>query len=546
MDRVAQAGSGADVIDPVIAALQQQIAEMAAEKDAARAQANSERARAESERARAEAEKARAETEKARAEAEKARADTAERAQAEAMKNPRAVAANAVQRAIPMLRCFENLAMSQAGVKDLYVGSPSKQNGGVIHQQLAVFSLDAKPQTLSLAALAQTSSLEALSAATGQPASLLLELNVYPFLTSFVPAWVNAKHRPAHLTNDSQNAKNLFIGGRNPPVLPHIVLPWTCKPESLTSSAAFHPSFNAEAKPATSTGDSTGPKMYDELVTYVTLGIVGSMFMAVPEGRRRYFTRPPVGYGLAALAHVGYLVAVEWIGKLFVSVVSQPFFLGSPEHGSAIAALPDYDYRHSYEDISFDNIPFLAWPPDDDGARLSWRSKGAEGDDFFKIIRWDAYDADYFKQMLQVYTALSAAWDACSSHAVPPSLLRAQMLFGAGEVCVKMPWIEGRDAVRADLENGGCAVEPVARAIVWLAQRGLLYVDLRPPNVRIAAHDRTFLVDYDDMVVCEPLTSAEELISALLADPAQATIGWASVGGGRALHAVLDALGRYW
>ena len=70
-------------------------------------------------------------------------------------------------------------------------------------------------------------------------------------------------------------------------------------------------------------------KMYDELVTDVTLGIVGSMFMAVPEGRRRFFTRPPVGYGLAALAHVGYLVAVEWVGRLFVSVVSHPFFLGS-------------------------------------------------------------------------------------------------------------------------------------------------------------------------------------------------------------------------
>jgi len=72
--------------------------------------------------------------------------------------------------------------------------------------------------------------------------------------------------------------------------------------------------------------------LYDQLVTYVTLGIVGSMFVAVPEGRRRFFTRPPVGYGLAALAHVGYVVAVEWVGRLFVSVVSQPFFLGSPEH----------------------------------------------------------------------------------------------------------------------------------------------------------------------------------------------------------------------
>ncbi len=120
------------------------------------------------------------------------------------------------------------------------------------------------------------------------------------------------------------------------------------------------------------------------------------------------------------------------------------------------------------------------------------------------------------------------------------------MLFGAGEVCVKMPWVEGRDAEPADLADGGCAVEPVARAIVWLAQHGLLYVDLRPPNIRIAAHDRAYLVDYDDMDVCEPLTCAEELITALLHNPAQATIGWASEGGVRALPAVLDAIRRCW
>jgi hypothetical protein len=226
--------------------------------------------------------------------------------------------------------------------------------------------------------------------------------------------------------------------------------------------------------------------------------------------------------------------------------VSQPFFLGSPEHEAAIAALPDYDYEHSCEDIAFAGIPVLTWPSADGTTRVIWRAEGAEGDDFFKVIRWDSYDADHFKHMLQVYTALSAAWDACASDAVPPSLLRARMLFGAAEVCVKMPWVEGRDAEVADLAVGGCAVEPVARAIVWLAQHGLLYVDLRLPNVRIAAHDRVFLVDYDDMALCEPLTSAEDLITALLRDPVVATIGWASVAGERALVAVLDAIRRCW
>jgi hypothetical protein len=54
---------------------------------------------------------------------------------------------------------------------------------------------------------------------------------------------------------------------------------------------------------------------------------------------------------------------------------------------------------------------------------------------------------------------------------------------------------------------------------VWLAKLGLLYADLSLPNFRIAACGRAFLVDFDDIAVCEPLTSAEELMTALLADP---------------------------
>ena len=113
-------------------------------------------------------------------------------------------------------------------------------------------------------------------------------------------------------------------------------------------------------------------------------------------------------------------------------------------------------------------------------------------------------------------------------------------------MCVKMPWVGGRNAEAADLNFGGCAVEPVARAIVWLAKQGLLYVDLRPPNVRVAAHDRVFLVDYDDMALCKPPTCAKELITELQDDPAQATIGWAYAGRERALPAVLDAIRLCW
>jgi hypothetical protein len=570
MYREAQTSSAADVTDPAIAiaALHRQLAELTIQKSRADAELAqlaeakaAEKSRADAElaeaKSRADAElaeaKSRADAELAqviaRADAElaeaKSRADAAEKAVL--AEKARSGAAIAVDRALSKPRPFDNLLKAEASALALQVDSPSSQGGGVLHKCLAVFTLNATPQERSLATLDQTRSLRALIKTGLDPAFLLHESSMYPLMTSFLPRWVPAPQQPreAHMSKGGMSAKNLFVGG-TPPNLPRIVLPWDCKPEILTSAHAFHPAFNAEAKSVTFAGDAKPSRLYDQLVTYVTLGIVGSMFAAVPEGRRRFFTRPPVGYGLAALAHVGYVVAVEWVGRLFVSVVSQPFFLGSPEHDAAIAALPDYNYQDSYEDIDFAGIPVMTSFCDDGTPRVIWRSEGAEGDEFFKVIGWDSYLAHHFKRMLQVYTALSDSWDACPSDAVPPSLLRARMLFGAGQVCVKMPWVGGRNAEAADLADGGCAVEPVARAIVWLAKRGLLYVDLRPPNVRIAARDRVFLVDYDDMALCNPPTSAEELITALQDDPSQINIGWACAGGGMALVAVLDAIKRCW
>jgi hypothetical protein len=63
------------------------------------------------------------------------------------------------------------------------------------------------------------------------------------------------------------------------------------------------------------------------------------------------------------------------------------------------------------------------------------------------------------------------------------AIVEADLLFGAGELCVRMPWLPGRDAVVEDLAEGGCAVVPVADALVWLAWRGLIYTDVRERNV---------------------------------------------------------------
>jgi hypothetical protein len=191
------------------------------------------------------------------------------------------------------------------------VTSPSKGSGVFLQENLVSLTMNAKPHLDSLRSLSCEASLQLL--ADDSPASLLSEENLYEFATKFTPEWVTATSRSTTSVG-TKSAKTLFCGKAAPPVLPNFqALPWSCMPELLTSSQIFHPGFNVEVKSAISRGEQT-PKMFDELLTYVFLGTAASLFGNVPAGHRRFFSYPPVGFGLAAFPHVGYLVAVEWIG----------------------------------------------------------------------------------------------------------------------------------------------------------------------------------------------------------------------------------------
>ena len=125
--------------------------------------------------------------------------------------------------------------------------------------------------------------------------------------------------------------------------------------------------------------------------------------------------------------------------------------------------------------------------------------------------------------------------------------------------------------MEADLAKDCCAVQPVAEAIAWLARRGLIYVDLRPPNVRIeeegeekeagavgagsaaaatsqASRRRVVLIDYDDLKVAAAQGSGSGSkrrlcsFSALMAELADADAPWAKRSQPGGLPAVLDAV----
>jgi hypothetical protein len=391
------------------------------------------------------------------------------------------------------------------------IGSPSKSEAAVLQPMLADFSVNATPLTPSLSGLGQASSLAALAALKVPVHDLLREQRMYGIAATFVPPWIGVTSTAeARGGKTASTLYNMPIANR--PSLPGFTLSWNCQPDLLTHvrDAERHAAYVGECKSMASAGDKAeSSKLFDQLATYMMLGMCAVNFKAdatLPGGHRRFYTAPPIGYGLATAGPLGFLIAGEWVGKLHLSIVSQPFFLGSPEHAVAVAALPDAPDADVYHFPMDDPAAaLLRWPSAAEqpaagaGAARSpaanplvvWTSspmRSRERPDverFCKVVFCAAQDAAYFRRMYLVYAALSAARrSAAAGSPPPPSLVDAQLLFGASEVCVCMPWVRGREATDTDLEDGG-VVAALASAIHWLAQHKLIYVDVRPPNVMI-------------------------------------------------------------
>jgi hypothetical protein len=503
-----------------------------------------------------------------------------------------AAAAAGAAAARPLLS-HAGVAAVLAAHAPVVVPSPSKVLAAQsILVTLGAFDLSATPLSESLRPLAVAGSLARWHGLSADQA--VDEEEGYPRATASVPAWICARTRsPSRLrapggasrlrsegsvsgsSSGSMTAATLFLARpsdeepRAPPktawpVVPGATVPWSCQPELLTAvREPFHPAFNGEVKPAHSSGDTKArAHLFDEVVTYCMLGMLGSFFRDVPRGTHRFFRAPPHAFALAAFPHVGYLLAVEWAGRLLTSVVSEPFFVGSEAHAAAVASLPDCDFSEDFYDMAVDSVRVASWPevvddaPDGPRPAVIWRIEEPAGDAagdagaFFKILRGDAFDAAFFRRLAATYAALRAAV-AEAGDARPAEIVPTELLFGAGEVCVRMPWARGRDAALGDLGAGGVAVAPVARAVVWLARRGLLYVDLREPNVRIGGGGGggggappVALIDYDDMVLLEGPPATVDELRALLQTHGAAWAGRADVPGAR--PAVVTALAAAW
>lgn len=419
---------------------------------------------------------------------------------------------------------IEDLDAMQRRFRRLAIESPSKaeQSTRMLRPALSVL-LNEQPLHLSVH-LPPEVLRKAFQATEGVANGEVTESKFYPLATWSVPSCVEAHTRTPRAR---QNGEALYGSLEQFEVPPHVSVPLLCEPEIFVRVlAAGDPAFTGEMK-------RWPGGALNEVLTYALLALLHSAFRVEPGDvrGRRFHVDPPVCYALLSSGPCGYLVGVEWVGKLLAYVVSQPFFLGSPQHAAAVAALPLTRVRVESRVV----VPAKggAWRchPAVGEALVMWTVEAsAPAQRFYKIIRCTAFDGlpqggvAYLRALHAVHTAYATARaDATADDPPPAALLEARLLYGVFELLVEMPFVGDRDATAEELgDRGGAVLRAVATALVWLARRRLLYVDLRPANVRVAGGApprEAWLVDYDDMHLMErPARSADDLLAALRAD----------------------------
>ena len=106
----------------------------------------------------------------------------------------------------------------------------------------------------------------------------------------------------------------------------------------------------------------------------------------------------------------------QWVGKLLLSPLSQPFLLNSREHEEAVASLPDLDYSE-FIDVPLDS-PVSNWrsyPPESDPQIMWTIVPQGPSRRFLKVIRCTAFDnhplggSCRLRALHDTYTAYTAA-----------------------------------------------------------------------------------------------------------------------------------------
>jgi hypothetical protein len=236
--------------------------------------------------------------------------------------------------------------------------------------------------------------------------------------------------------------------------------------------------------------------MYAEAVTSGCLYMVQSFF----QGGRSdaFYDNPPIAYGVVGTVPMGYMVVHEWVGKIITTQISNPFMLGSPAHTAVVKQLQQVEYQVI---ATLTALPLTL----DRYRHVAWGASTTDGF-FYKVLLADSFEeGKYYINASRVYQKY---WRLCQEGGIPTCLLsHARMLYGSFAVAVQMARVNGEDLTDYHLTFEPVVWESVANALMWLCEHGLVYVDVRGPNVirrrpTTGVHD-VVLIDYDDCVICE-------------------------------------------
>lgn len=324
------------------------------------------------------------------------------------------------------------------------------------------------------------------------------------------------------------SAGKLFPGAFNKKCC--VTLPSQCQPELATRvKAPARAASGGEMKPIDEVA-------MEELFMYTTIGMSDSYFSSIVYPDHQVFYKsPPIGCGTLGAGPMGMLFAAEWIGVVFFSIISQPFYAGSKNQIAALSMFDKVEFTRDVSDplriprnfvltsnpsqksgvawgimdgffIKIIEAPFLLVKQT---AGLGDFNKGDHkyrsilGEDACGEAGWSS-NSVFFFHLYKVMVVWRAVWEAectCDDEVHRSVFVRAELLFGEFSVCLRSPFVGTKDANSAVFSDEN-VMSPVVNAVLWLARTWkLLYIDLRPPNLRVSNEGEIHLIDYDDMVI---------------------------------------------
>lgn len=312
-----------------------------------------------------------------------------------------------------------------------------------------------------------------------------------------------------------------------------VTLPSQCQPELATRvKEPARAASGGEMKPIEEVA-------MEEHFAYTTIGMSDSYFSSeVYPDHHVFYKSPPIGCSTLGAGPMGMLFAAEWIGVVFFSIISEPFFAGSKGHREALnmfdAVESSRDVAHPLlipRDFLLNSNPRqklgVAWGELDghfikiieapfllekqnvglgDFNKGDHKYRGIIGEEACGEANWSS-NSVFFYHLYKVMSVWQKVWstecdaDDANYRSV---FVPVDLLFGEFCVCLRSPLVGTADA-DSDMFADADLMAPIVGAVLWLARTWqLLYIDLRPPNLRVSeavAGATIHLVDYDDMVL---------------------------------------------